>query len=231
MRFWFSIAILAAVASAQDANTTFSSTLTGGLTRSEYEKNPAGWTSLIPVDGDFKDWTRGLQSGSTALSMLSPWYIDPETKHLLCMGDKAEHEWLRYNRMFKNSILHLEWRFFPVAGNPKYNSGVFVRSNAEGTIWHQAQIGQDGGYFFAVTPVNGVPKRIDLKSERTENRIRPVGEWNAYEITAKADRLTLWVNGAVTSVMYGVEVLEGYIGLEAEGYKIEFRNVRIKELP
>jgi hypothetical protein len=231
MRFWFSLVFLTTALVAQDANSTFTPALTGGLTKSEYEKNPSGWTSLIPVSGDFKDWTRGVQSGSTALSIQSPWYVDPDTRHLICMGDKAEHEWLRYNREFKNFVLHVEWRFFPVAGNPRYNSGVFVRSNATGTIWHQAQAGQDGGYIFAVTPVNGVAKRIDLKSERTESRIREVGEWNAYEITAKADRLTLWVNGAVTNVMNGLEVLEGFVGLEAEGYKIEFRNIRIKELP
>jgi hypothetical protein len=231
MRFWFSVALFAAVACAQDANSTFTPGLTGGLTKSEYEKNPSGWDSLIPANGDFKNWTRGLQSGSTALTVQSPWYVDPDTKHLICMGDKAEHEWLRYDREYKNFVFHVEWRFFPVAANPRYNSGVFVRNNATGTVWHQAQIGQDGGYIFAMTPVNGTPKRIDLKSERTENRIRPVGDWNTYEITAKADRLTLWVNGAVTSVMNGLEVLQGFVGLEAEGYKIEFRNVRIKELP
>src|SRR5689334_8575769 len=129
MRLLFSIALIAASAFGQDANTRLSPALTGGLTKSEYEKNPSGWTNLIPVTGDFKDWTRGIQSGSTALSGQSPWFVDPDTKHLICMGDKSEHEWLRYNREFRNFVLHVEWRFFPVAGNPRYNSGVFVRSN------------------------------------------------------------------------------------------------------
>jgi len=42
--------------------------------------------------------------------------------------------------------------------------------------------------------------------------------------------LTLWVNGDVTTVWESLEVLKGYVGLEAEGYRIEFRNLRLKEL-
>jgi hypothetical protein len=42
---------------------------------------------------------------------------------------------------------------------------------------------------------------------------------------------SLWVNGAVTNEITGLEVPRGYFGLEAEGYRIEFRNVRLKVLP
>jgi hypothetical protein len=39
------------------------------------------------------------------------------------------------------------------------------------------------------------------------------------------------VNGAPTSEWTGCEVPQGFIGLEAEGFRIEFRSVRMKELP
>ncbi|NIA29693.1 MAG: hypothetical protein GWP06_07270 [Actinobacteria bacterium] len=38
------------------------------------------------------------------------------------------------------------------------------------------------------------------------------------------------VNGVKTTVWKNCEVLKGYIGLEAEGYYVEFRNLQVKEL-
>ena len=42
--------------------------------------------------------------------------------------------------------------------------------------------------------------------------------------------MTLWVNGAVVNRWPDCEVPKGYVGLEAEGYRIEFRNVKVKSL-
>jgi hypothetical protein len=43
--------------------------------------------------------------------------------------------------------------------------------------------------------------------------------------------VTLWVNGAITSKLPGVEVRRGYFGVEAEGYRVEFRNIQLNLLP
>ena len=42
--------------------------------------------------------------------------------------------------------------------------------------------------------------------------------------------MTLWVNGDVTNRWLECDVPKGYVGLEAEGYRIEFRNVKLKPL-
>jgi hypothetical protein len=42
--------------------------------------------------------------------------------------------------------------------------------------------------------------------------------------------MTLWVNGAVVNQWPDCEVREGYVGLEAEGWRIEFRNAKVKSL-
>ena len=42
--------------------------------------------------------------------------------------------------------------------------------------------------------------------------------------------VTLWVNGAVTNQWRPCQVPRGYIGVEAEGWKIEFRNIKVKLL-
>ena len=62
-------------------------------------------------------------------------------------------------------MAHVEFRFPVVQGEPKYNAGVFVRTNTDGSIWHQAQATMGGGYLFGNTPVNGVPQRVNRGRE------------------------------------------------------------------
>jgi len=37
-----------------------------------------------------------------------------------------------------------------------------------------------------------------------ENRVKPAGEWNHYEISAQGDHMTLSVNGMVVNELLGV---------------------------
>lgn len=60
-------------------------------------------------------------------------------------------------------------------------------------------------------------------------RVRPAGEWNTYELVARGQTISLWVNGAVTSEIT-VAVPRGHFGLEAEGWRIEFRDLKVKPL-
>jgi hypothetical protein len=61
--------------------------------------------------------------------------------------------------------------------------------------------------------------------------VKPVGEWDTYEIRAVGPKMTLWVNGGVTTEITNLEVPKGFVGLEAEGYLIQFRNIKLKTLP
>jgi hypothetical protein len=75
------------------------------------------------------------------------------------------------------------------------------------------------------------------------NADKDVGEWNAFEITMKGDRLTVVLNGI--TVLEGAELPElparGPIGLQHHGSKkdgvwtsppalVQFRNISIQEL-
>jgi hypothetical protein len=64
----------------------------------------------------------------------------------------------------------------------------------------------------------------------TAKPVKPAGEWNVYELRTEGPKITMWVNGIVTQELTESDVLKGYLGLEAEGYRVEFRNVRLKEL-
>jgi hypothetical protein len=188
-----------------------------------------GWQDIFP-DPNFTQWTRISIPPGKPVSEPSQWKVDPATHILICEGNGG-HEMLRYNTEYKDFVLHVEWKYTKVPDeNAKYNSGVFVRNNADGSIWHQAQTGQAGAYLFGNTPVNGEVKRINLRPQMTENRVKPVGEWNEFDITAKGRTISLAVNGKVVSEYTECEVPTGYVGLEAEGFHIEFRNLRIKPL-
>lgn len=206
-----------------------------GQTKSALESDGSGWTNLL-ADKSMKEWVRGPLGANPIvraglMSDPSPWKLDPSREILICDGKNAGHELLRYAPELKDFVVHVEYRHVPVEGETRYNSGVYVRTNMDGTVWHQAQATLSGGFLMMNTLVKGVTQRVNLQKEMKENRVKPAGEWNVYEIRAVGKQITLWVNGAVTSEFNDCEVLGGYLGLEAEGYGVEFRNVRLKRLP
>lgn len=57
------------------------------------------------------------------------------------------------------------------------------------------------------------------------------GQWNHYYIRAINGEVRLWVNGEEVSGGNGCEPASGFLCLESEGSPIEFKNIRIRELP
>ena len=57
------------------------------------------------------------------------------------------------------------------------------------------------------------------------------GQWNQYYIRAINGEVRLWVNGEEVSGGNQCEPAEGYLCLESEGSPIQFRKLRIRELP
>jgi len=191
----------------------------------------SGEIDLLPPE-NLQGWTRIPIPATDGLKPKQQWRVDAAQHALICSGDGG-HEWLRSDREFGDFVLTVEWRFTPQGPDEKrYNSGIGVRLSKWGEIWYQAQTGLAGGYIFGqnFTP-DGLLKSFNLQKEMKENRVKPAGEWNLYEIRAGNDHLTLSVNGAVVSDLTNVGLRRGYVGFEAEGYEIAFRNIRLKPLP
>jgi hypothetical protein len=204
-------------------------------TKSALESEPKGWADLL-ADKSLKDWTRGalpavaqLKAGN--IDDPSPWSLDPSGKVLISEANKVGREWFRYVPELTNFIIHAEFRHTPIEGETRYNSGLFFRTSADAKVNHQAQMTLGGGFLLGTTPVKGEIARINLQKQMVENRVKPAGEWNVFEIRAVGKQVTLWVNGAVVNEWTECEVPSGHIGLEAEGYRIEFRNLQLKRLP
>lgn len=63
------------------------------------------------------------------------------------------------------------------------------------------------------------------------NRSKGVNEWNHYYVRAINGEVRLWVNGEEVSGGTKIQPSTGYLSLESEGAPVEFRNLRLRELP
>jgi hypothetical protein len=201
----------------------------GAESPSALEANPEGWVDVLPSE-DLKDWYR-VPVPPTGKLGRPQWHVDPDAKLLVCDGDGG-HDMLLFEKEFGDAVFHFEFRYVPVEGKTGYNSGAYIRNSRDGAIWHQAQFGDaKDGYLFGESPTaEGGKKFFTLQQEVKDGRVKPVGQWNTMEITARGKILTLWVNGAVTCEFRDCGAAKGRIGVEGEGYRIEFRNLKVREL-
>jgi hypothetical protein len=64
-----------------------------------------------------------------------------------------------------------------------------------------------------------------------KNLSKGVGEWNHYYVRAINGEVRLWVNGEEVSGGTEITPAWGYLCLESEGSPVEFKDIRIRELP
>ena len=69
------------------------------------------------------------------------------------------------------------------------------------------------------------------RSFPTKNLSKGIGQWNHYYVRAINGEVRLWVNGEEVSGGTNSKPGTGYLCLESEGAPIEFKGLRIRELP
>lgn len=152
---------------------------------------------------------------------------------------------LRTTRQYENFILELDWRHLKPAGN----AGVFVWAgpiSATGQPFLRAIEVQVLDHGFGNTkshtthgdvfPIHGSKMKPHgrsngMRSFPSEERSKPSPEWNHYRIECNDGVLRLHVNGKEVSGGSECDWRKGYIALESEGSPVDFKNIRIKELP
>ena len=152
---------------------------------------------------------------------------------------------LRTERQYENFILELEWRHLKPGGN----AGLFVWAepiSAPGVPFLRAIEIQilDHAYgksdWFTthgdIFPIHGStmvpdPPSRGSRSFPTEMRSNGAPEWNHYRVTCHDGVVKLAVNGKEVSGGSRCVYRKGYIALESEGGIVDYRNIRIKELP
>jgi hypothetical protein len=194
-------------------------------TKSALESDPTGWKDIMPAS-DLKGWFR-VPIPITGKLTRAQWHV--QDGMLVCDGDGG-HDMLLLDRKLHDCIFHVEFCLTKIEGKTGYNSGVFIRTPRDGAIWHQAQVGSlNGGYYFGETPSGAGTKKFNTSIPPC--RVKEAGEWNTYELTARGPDLKLWVNGFPAAELPDCGLDKGYIGLEGEGYLIQFRNLKLKKLP
>jgi hypothetical protein len=177
---------------------------------------------------------------------------------LLCSGKPIGV--MRTRRTFTNFELVVDWRHLRPAGNsgvfvwvpdealidlppdalPKYGIEVQMLDHAF-REQYEKRSGRKGDWFttngdiFAVgnSKLRPFPPLSPDGSRSFPRRqlSRGAGEWNHYYVRGINGEVRLWVNGEEVSGGRDAEPRTGYLCLESEGSPIEFKNIRIRELP
>jgi len=166
---------------------------------------------------------------------------------------------IKSKKQFTNLELSLQWRHLKSAGNSgvflwgieksltglKRNAlphGIEVQVLDHGyTENYIKQTGKQPDWFTTngdvfpvgeakMTPFPPVSPNGD-RSFPTKNLSKGTPEWNHYYIRAINGEVRLWVNGEEVSGGTACSPASGYLCLESEGSPVEFRNLRIRELP
>ncbi len=166
----------------------------------------------------------------------------------------------RTQQKFTNFELVVEWRHLQSAGNsgvfawvseaalkdlppdtlPKWGIEVQMLDHGYRDRYEKSS-GKKGDWFttngdiFAVgnSKLNPFPPLSPngARSFPRKNLSKGVGEWNHYYVRAINGEIRLWVNGEEVSGGNNADPRTGYLCLEAEGAPVEFKNIRIRELP
>lgn len=133
--------------------------------------------------------------------------------------------WLRSDKQYSDYILRLELRFM----KPKQDGGVFLRASQEGNNWPKQRYEVQSENSPRMAKIFGA--KHELNVEAAQKALKPVGEWNEYEIKLVGPHIEVRLNGELVTTSESLTKLDrGHIGLQGEGGFHEYRNIRIKDL-
>jgi hypothetical protein len=219
-----------------------------------YEEEPtftdgdAGFVSIF--NGTFEGTWRTV--GASNFTPLTPLGQPPIIEAGSAGADSVLGLLYFQSKQFKNFILRLEWKAFSI----RANSGVFLRiPNPAGrslddpfyAACTEIQIDETGKNFVATRTPQSVFGGFREKtgaiytlapatqgaSKVIRPRFTPDGPWNVYEITVQDDLIVVVLNGFEISRanISSPRLTEGYLALQCHTEIVQFRNIRIKELP
>ncbi len=179
-------------------------------------KNLDGWKA---IDGPSESW-------------------HAEDGLLYCSGGGGG--WLSTTKEYSDFEIELEFRV-PKGGN----SGVFLRAPHEGNpafAGMEVQILDDDAPEYAkLEPFQYSGSLYGLAAPKTR-ATKPTGEWQSLKILCKGRQVKITLNGTEISdtnlddqqahleTHPGINRTAGYLGLQNHGTRLDFRNIRLREL-
>ena len=154
-------------------------------------------------------------------------------------------------KQYSDFVFRFEFRLTPNA-----NNGIGIRAPLSGDAAYSAMeiqvLDDTGSEYTKLRPAQYHGSVYDMVPAKRGSQ-KPVGEWNSEEITAKGRQITIKLNGTTIvdtnlddikdeAVLAkhrdlsrpegsrGIANTRGHIGLLGHGTRVEFRNLRIREL-
>ena len=149
---------------------------------------------------------------------------------------------LMTEKEYGDFVLRFEFKL-----EPNSNNGIGIRAPLEGDAAYNGMeiqvLDDNGSDYKKLRPAQYHGSIYDVVPAK-RGALKPAGEWNTEEITARGRRIAVKLNGttivdanlddvkdpAVLKKHPGLARKSGHIGLLGHGTRVEFRNLRVKEL-
>ena len=176
------------------------------------EESKAGFKSLFNGK-DFTGWR--FVGGKEPTNEAPNWEVKEGVIHLTGGGNPH----LSTDREYGDFEMRFQWR--AVQQKKGYNSGFFIRSGPRlGSNQINLAKGAEGKLMAGKLAGGDAAPQLQ----------KPAGEWNDWRVVVRGDQVTFWCNGTQAWSVTGLTPAKGYIGLQAEGAEMEYRQLRLREL-
>jgi hypothetical protein len=188
---------------------------------------------------DLSGWVYGRKANGENKSGVG-YQVDPEQKTVYCTVNDGGN--LYTEKEYADFVLRFDFKLTENA-----NNGIGIRAPLEGDsayVGMEIQVLDDSGsHYKNLRPEQYHGSVYDVFAAKRGSQ-KPVGEWNTEEITAKGRQVTVKVNDQVIVDVNlddckdeaklkkhpGLKNAKGHIGFLGHGARVEFRNLRVKEL-
>lgn len=202
--------------------------------RGDVDDSEKGFTTLF----NGKDLT-GWEYGEKKVG--DGYQVDPDQNTIHCTADGGGN--LYTEKEYANFIFRFEFKLEAEA-----NNGIGIRAPLEGDAAYQGmeiQVLDDTGakYVGKIRPEQHHGSIYDVVAAKPGS-LKPVGDWNSEEIVADGRHIRVTVNGQVIvdanlddvtdeaklKKHTGLARTTGHIGFLGHGTRVDFRNIRVKEI-
>ncbi|NBO93809.1 MAG: DUF1080 domain-containing protein [Planctomycetia bacterium] len=162
---------------------------------------------------------------------------------LLCCEATGGFGFLRHERKVKDFVLSVEYRFAAPIKGKRGNSGIGIRTCAFNP--KESTKSRPSFYSYEIQLLDDADKKADRHSTGSlyryvapsEQAALPAPQWNIMEIECVGPKIKIMLNGKKIIDIDQTKIkelrdkpLEGYVCLQNHGSKIEFRNIKLRDL-